>query len=75
MSTFKKLLGLGGEEDKTQSSNRQPSSAVSGEHSGSLSPAAQKASNLVPATIAERDDAQSETVCQKESQVSTGCLL
>ena len=69
MSTFKKLLGFGAEEDKSQSSSRQPTSAVSGEHSGSLSSAAQKASNLVPATIAERDDANDQTVCQKESQV------
>ena len=74
MSTFKKLLGLGGEDDKTQSSNRQSSSAVSAEHSGSLSSAAQKASNLVPATIAERDETQKDvTVCQKESQVKIYC--
>lgn len=72
MSTFKKLLGFGAEEDKSQSSSRQPTSAVSGEHSGSLSSAAQKASNLVPATIAERDDANDQTVCQKESQKSRG---
>lgn len=74
MSTFKKLLGLGGEDDKTQSSNRQSTSAVSAEHSGSLSSAAQKASNLVPATIAERDETQKDvTVCQQESQVITHC--
>lgn len=73
MSSFKKLLGLGGEEDKGQSSNRQSSSAVSAEHSGSISTAAKKASNLVPATIAERDETQKDvTVCQQESEKSKG---
>ncbi len=77
MSSFKKLLGLGGEEDKSQSSSRQSSSAVSAEHSGTLSTAAKKASNLVPVTIAERDETQKDvTVCQQESEVrQSGTIL
>ena len=65
-----KKLGLGGEE-KTQSSSRQTStSSVSGEHSGRQSAAAQRASNLVPATVTERDEAQKDTtVCVRESEV------
>ena len=72
MSSFKKMLGLGSSEEKSQTSNRQTASsrAVSGEHSGVQSSAAQKASNLVPATIAERDDAEKDlTVCAVESEV------
>ena len=70
MSSFMKKLGIGGEE-KSQSSSRQTTSSVSAEHSGRQSSAAQKASNLVPATITERDEAQKETtVCVRESEVS-----
>lgn len=70
MSSFMKKLGLGGTEEKSQSSSRQTSSAVSGEHSGRQPVAAQKASNLVPATITERDEAEKDTtVCVKESEV------
>lgn len=44
---------------------------MSGEHSGPQPTAAKKASNLVPATIAERDETQKDvTVCKKESEVS-----
>ena len=65
-----KKLGLGGDE-KPQSSSRQTStSSVSAEHSGSQSAAAQKASNLVPATVTERDEAEKDTtVCVRESEV------
>ena len=65
-----KKLGLGGEE-KSQSPSRQTStSSVSSEHSGRQSAAAQKASNLVPATVTERDEAEQDTtVCVRESEV------
>lgn len=70
MSSFMKKLGLGGEE-KSQTSTRQTStSSVSAEHSGRQSSAAQKASNLVPATVTERDEAKEDTtVCVRESEV------
>ena len=68
--SFKKMLGLGGSEEKSQASKRHTSSAVSGEHTGAQSTAAQKASNLVPATVAERDEAEKDfTVCARESEV------
>ena len=65
-----KKLGLGGEE-KSQSSSRQTStSSVSGEHSGRQPAAAKRASNLVPATVTERDEAEKDTtVCVRESEV------
>ena len=70
MSSFMKKLGLGGSEDKPQSSSRQTSGPVSGEHSGRQPAAAVKASNLVPPTLTERDEAEKDqTVCVKESEV------
>lgn len=66
-----KKLGLGGTEERSQSSSRQTTSAVSAEHSGRQPIAAQKASNLVPATVPERDEADKDTtVCVRESEVN-----
>lgn len=71
MATFKKLLGFGaeGKEGATPSSS-QSSSAMSAEHRGPQPAAEQKASNMVPATLAERDEAAEDTtVCVRESEV------
>ena len=85
MSTFKSFLGLGGAKDdksqsqtqsQSQSTSQQTTHAVSAEHSGQQSKAEQKASNLVPATVVERDDAEkTETTCKQESEVSSSCAV
>lgn len=72
MSSFKKLWGFGGEDkESARPSSSQSTSAVSAEHQGPQPPAAQKASNMVPATLAERDEAAEDTtVCVRESEVA-----
>ena len=71
MASFKKLLGLGGDDkQEAASTSKQSSRAVSAEHQGPQPEAAEKASNMVPATLAERDEAAEDTtVCVRESEV------
>ena len=76
MSTFKSLLGFGTEGKKgAAQSSSQTSTAVSAEHQGPQPAAAQKASSMVPATLAERDEAAEDTtVCVREAEVSRPLL-
>lgn len=75
--SFKKLLGLGGDDKQGAApSSRPPTGPVSGEHQGVQPAAAKKASNMVPATLAERDEAAVDTtVCVRESEVSIAAHL
>ena len=72
MSTFKKLLGFGAEgKEGAAPSSSQSANAMSGEHRGAQSNAEEKASSMVPATLAERDEsAEDTTVCAREAEVT-----